>query len=507
VGAGWFDLDRFDLDVYSELDDPRLYDSHQVCPKFVAFRGPDVRDNRLNQPAELSGLFKTIGVTAVVRLNEVETYPREHFLREGIRHYELEFPDCSLPERHIVERFLAACDTEVGVVAVHCRAGLGRTGTLIALWMMREGWRARAAIAWLRVVRSGSVLGIQQNYLEAVEAGSTWASREGWGDLDEKHLEAGWLPGRICRLGLDLDVQALEQSYHRVIDASLGNEVMQSVFLRQNWLSGGSSGGGTPLAVGTPVSTADRNIACPVAGMVEDDVLEIKWGNAHSKYMRRIIKCGFHPIFLMMTEASRAACLSCVKYRTYKRSSVIVKRGDIGNELFLIKSGVVHCILTASEEGSVVQELQAGSYFGEIAFLGNALHKLHWKGSVTRRTCDVVASSDVELLQASTQPLTPALSPYNPTSSSRTSSTCTLHLTYNPTSSSRTSSTCTLHLTYNPTSSSRTSSTCTLHLTYNPTSSSRTSSTCTLHLTPALSPYNPTSSSRTSSTCTLHLTP
>ena len=75
-----------------------------------------MRDNRLNQPAELSGLFKTIGVTAVVRLNEVETYPREHFLREGIRHYELEFPDCSLPERHIVERYAAALRAEPGTV-------------------------------------------------------------------------------------------------------------------------------------------------------------------------------------------------------------------------------------------------------------------------------------------------------------------------------------------------------------------------------------------------------
>ena len=55
----------------------------------------------------------------------------------------------------ITKKFLELADEEP-VLAVHCRAGLGRTGTLIAVWMMtHHRFTAMEAIGWLRIVRPG----------------------------------------------------------------------------------------------------------------------------------------------------------------------------------------------------------------------------------------------------------------------------------------------------------------------------------------------------------------
>ena len=90
-----------------------------------------------------------------------------------------------------MQRFLQVCENEPGAIAVHCKAGLGRTGTNIVAYMIKH-WRytAREATAWIRVCRPGSVVGPQQQYVADVEAR---LMREG--ELFRRQRGGAWSPG------------------------------------------------------------------------------------------------------------------------------------------------------------------------------------------------------------------------------------------------------------------------------------------------------------------------
>ena len=78
------------------------------------------------------------------------------------------FEDCSVPPSNIVDSFLRLAEglKPGAVMAVHCLAGLGRTGTLIALYIMKHfGFTANEAMGWLRICRPGSIIGPQQQFL------------------------------------------------------------------------------------------------------------------------------------------------------------------------------------------------------------------------------------------------------------------------------------------------------------------------------------------------------
>lgn len=89
----------------------------------------------------------------------------------GLKFYDLFFPDCTAPPFEIVERFLEIVESTEGAVAVHCFAGMGRTGTLIACYMIKHlDFNAAEATAWCRLCRYGSIIGVQYKFLERHES-------------------------------------------------------------------------------------------------------------------------------------------------------------------------------------------------------------------------------------------------------------------------------------------------------------------------------------------------
>ncbi|OQR75039.1 dual specificity protein phosphatase CDC14A-like [Tropilaelaps mercedesae] len=84
---------------------------------------------------------------------------------------DLYFVDGSTPSDAIMREFLEIAENAPGALAVHCKAGLGRTGTLIACYIMKHyRFTAAEAIGWIRICRPGSVIGHQQHWLEEKQA-------------------------------------------------------------------------------------------------------------------------------------------------------------------------------------------------------------------------------------------------------------------------------------------------------------------------------------------------
>jgi protein-tyrosine phosphatase len=121
-------------------------------------------------PEHFLDILQQFDMQAVVRLNAPQ-YSADAFTEGGVAVADLYFEDCTVPPVDIACKFMALAESLPGALAVHCQAGLGRTGTLIALYMMKHhGFTGQAAMGWLRIVRPGSVIGPQQQFLCEKEA-------------------------------------------------------------------------------------------------------------------------------------------------------------------------------------------------------------------------------------------------------------------------------------------------------------------------------------------------
>jgi len=98
-----------------------------------------------------------LGVTAFIDLTEAgECRPYERALqaeatrrRALVTYQRLPIPDFGVPDDAHMAAILAAIDEALSagrVVYVHCRGGVGRTGTVMGCWLVQRGFQAEDAL-------------------------------------------------------------------------------------------------------------------------------------------------------------------------------------------------------------------------------------------------------------------------------------------------------------------------------------------------------------------------
>ncbi len=107
----------------------------------------------------------------------------ELVMEYGMMPLHVPIKDFTAPSIAQIQTFVAEVDAMIDAgesVAVHCGAGLGRTGTMLAAWLISHGYSASAAINEVRDARPGSIETMSQidvlyDYA-AVVAGATQAN-------------------------------------------------------------------------------------------------------------------------------------------------------------------------------------------------------------------------------------------------------------------------------------------------------------------------------------------
>jgi atypical dual specificity phosphatase len=99
------------------------------------------------------------GVQLVISL--CEDPPRRNWLNEaGLFSMHIPIVDMHPPTPKQIELCLSAIEKAQAkgfAVAIHCGAGLGRTGTMLACYFVKKGMGAAAAMAHVRQLRPGSI--------------------------------------------------------------------------------------------------------------------------------------------------------------------------------------------------------------------------------------------------------------------------------------------------------------------------------------------------------------
>jgi len=161
----------------------KIYDMDWIVPnKLLALRDPTIRRETRRRSVSKVAVreMRRCGITTIIRLNGQDhthcldyygySYEVDDIRKEQFLHYDIPFEDVNIPTLQQVNQFISFCEVSNGRLAVHCHAGLGRSAAMIGCYMIKHhGFDGRSACAWMKMCRSGSVMGPQHFFFERYE--------------------------------------------------------------------------------------------------------------------------------------------------------------------------------------------------------------------------------------------------------------------------------------------------------------------------------------------------
>ncbi|KNE57881.1 hypothetical protein AMAG_04726 [Allomyces macrogynus ATCC 38327] len=177
--------------------------SNWITPEILAMQRPAAP---LMREHDLPARFRDQGIGAIVNLQQLREHPTcgfgvlegiglaydpEEWMREGFFYYHFSWEDMNVPALDLMMNIVKIMANEIDSgrkVAVHCHAGLGRTGLAIACYLVYQGpFTAEEAVSLVRSQRPGSVQTAKQTGFVHLFKSYLQGLRQRFVVLDDNH--------------------------------------------------------------------------------------------------------------------------------------------------------------------------------------------------------------------------------------------------------------------------------------------------------------------------------